>query len=351
MEFGEKLKSIRKEKKISQQALADMMQVSLLTIRKWENNEKTPKKGEITKLCKKINCERKDLIDEVEENTKKEKVEVKEKTIEESSIDQHDVLVPPVIKEEEKKDTVKEIETKVVEEEVILPTNDDKKEDNTLIDKHDRRKMRGLSRAIIIISSIIRVLVLICIPIVLILMFLLPIVSSKIEIHDNSISLTDTKERISIQEEGENVWLVVNEERYLVSDKIENYAISVVREFLKGNSTERIVWHLEVELVIAALALTVLYYILRLMEKIFKNIYNLTPYKKDNQKYLVICAWLIISLIVLGNGANAVFSSMLKIDFMPSINLYYVILIIALFALKYVFKYGELLENNTKSQD
>lgn len=346
MNFGEKLKQIRKEKKISQQSLAEMIKVSLPNIRKWESNEKMPTKGEITKLCKCLKCQRSDLIKEMKEE-KKELKQVEEVQEEITTLDDKVEEVVPVTLEQEKR---VELHEEVQEETINEEIKKEEIKEEILINKHDKRKIKGLSRAINIISSIIRVLILICIPCLLIVMFLLPILSSKIEIHDNSIRIVDTNERITLHEDENNMWLDVNGERLLVGDKLESYAISVVREFLKDNSIERIVWHLEIELVLVALSLTIAYYLLRLMEKFFRNIHELTPFMKDNQKYLSICAWLIIGLIILDNGERAVFSSMLKTSFMPNIDLTYVLVILALFTLKYVFKYGEALENKSEIQ-
>ena len=52
MEFNQRLKEVRKEKKISQQKLADIMQTKQQTVSKWENGLLEPNYNDLKKLCK-----------------------------------------------------------------------------------------------------------------------------------------------------------------------------------------------------------------------------------------------------------------------------------------------------------
>lgn len=62
MKFGENLKIIRKQKKISQDELAEKLNVSRQSISKWENAESYPTMNNILELCKIFKCHINDLV-------------------------------------------------------------------------------------------------------------------------------------------------------------------------------------------------------------------------------------------------------------------------------------------------
>lgn len=92
MNIGEKLFELRKEKKLSQEEVADKLNVTRQTVSKWETNQSTPDFDKILPLCelfgisteelltgKKPETEENKDLDEISENVKKEeKVMTKE---------------------------------------------------------------------------------------------------------------------------------------------------------------------------------------------------------------------------------------------------------------------------------
>ena len=62
MKFGENLKKIRKEKNMSQEQLAEKVNVSRQSVSKWETGESYPEMNNILELCKIFNCNINDLI-------------------------------------------------------------------------------------------------------------------------------------------------------------------------------------------------------------------------------------------------------------------------------------------------
>lgn len=51
MDFGEKIYSLRTKKKISQNELADLLEVSRQSVYKWENNSAVPELEKIVRMC------------------------------------------------------------------------------------------------------------------------------------------------------------------------------------------------------------------------------------------------------------------------------------------------------------
>ena len=62
MKFGENLKIIRKNKKMSQEELAEKVNVSRQSVSKWETGESYPEMNNILELCKIFNCKLNDLV-------------------------------------------------------------------------------------------------------------------------------------------------------------------------------------------------------------------------------------------------------------------------------------------------
>ena len=69
MEFSEKLKTLRTDKGVSQQALADAIFVSRSAVAKWENGLGLPCDESLTLLCEYLGVEKEDLISENETET------------------------------------------------------------------------------------------------------------------------------------------------------------------------------------------------------------------------------------------------------------------------------------------
>ena len=62
MKFGDNLRKIRKSKKMSQEQLAEKMNVTRQSVSKWENGESYPEMNNILELCKIFNCKLNDLV-------------------------------------------------------------------------------------------------------------------------------------------------------------------------------------------------------------------------------------------------------------------------------------------------
>ena len=62
MDFGKKLTKLRKEKGLSQEDLANELNVSRQAVSKWESNNSYPETEKIIVLCKIFNCSMDELI-------------------------------------------------------------------------------------------------------------------------------------------------------------------------------------------------------------------------------------------------------------------------------------------------
>ena len=62
MSFGEKLTKLRKEEGMSQEDLANSLNVSRQAVSKWESNSSYPETDKIIAICKLFNCSMDELI-------------------------------------------------------------------------------------------------------------------------------------------------------------------------------------------------------------------------------------------------------------------------------------------------
>ena len=62
MKFGDNLRQIRKDKKMSQEQLAEKVNVTRQSVSKWENGESYPEMNNILELCKIFNCKLNELV-------------------------------------------------------------------------------------------------------------------------------------------------------------------------------------------------------------------------------------------------------------------------------------------------
>ena len=82
MQFYEKLSKLRKASTLSQEQLAEKLNVTRQAVSKWESGESYPDMAKIIQLCKILNCSLNELMDdgvmgEIEPNEKENEKEEK----------------------------------------------------------------------------------------------------------------------------------------------------------------------------------------------------------------------------------------------------------------------------------
>ena len=144
MKFGENLYNLRKYSKLSQEKLAEKMDVSRQSISKWENGESYPEMEKMLKLCSIFHCKLNDLV---HENM--------------SDIDSLD----------------EEIKMSVVK-----------------FKKEKQQKMKGLSKAIYVIARIGKIALSIGIGVIFFLMISVPILITGIDVNENEVIIFNQEE-------------------------------------------------------------------------------------------------------------------------------------------------------------
>ena len=138
MKFGENLKIIRKNKKMSQEELAEKLNVSRQSVSKWETGESYPEMNNILELCRIFNIKINELIHQ----------------------DMSDISS--------------------LDEEVIMNL--------VKFNENKQKQVKSLSNVISLIGKIGGIVLKVCIPFIIIAMLLIPYIINNIEVKNDEIS-------------------------------------------------------------------------------------------------------------------------------------------------------------------
>ena len=292
MLFGENLKKLRKKKKLSQDDLAEKVNVSRQSVSKWENGDAYPEMNNILELCKIFNCKINDLVN----------------------------------------DEIKDFDS--MDEEIKMKVAKLKKE--------KQEKMKGLSKVISTISKIGRILVGISIPIIMVTMIIMGILISRVEVINNEISFKDRNERLVITTDEDDLKVWYNDK--LVASDIEQKDLKVIldaKDLFLNNNKYLIFTYVEVGFGVLLITLLMAYKLLKHLELLFINFNSGdTPFTLENVDHIKKMAYLMIAMIILPNILGLIFGGILKMDVDGGIELFNLIEILFLFSLSYIFEYG-----------
>lgn len=291
MKFGDNLKLIRKSKKMSQEQLAEKVNVSRQSVSKWENGEAYPEMNNILELCKIFNCKINDLV----------------------HTDMSDISS--------------------LDEEIIMNVNDTK-----------QNQVKSLSNVISLIAKIGGIVLKVAIPFIIIAMILIPYLVNNVEISENKIVFkTDNIELIDDNKlEIYNVMLI----------DLENISSEEIIDIFNNNSIYEIIGYLEVGLIFILIELIITIIILSYIEKLFDNIKNNhTPFTLDNVNYIKRISYLMIALIIISPLSNILFGLILNIsESSNGFELISILEILIIFSMSYVFEYGYEIQKDSKGK-
>ena len=295
MKFGENLKKIRKEKNMSQEELAEKVNVSRQSVSKWETGESYPEMNNILELCKIFNCNINDLI-----HTDMTDI---------SSLDEE--IIMNVVKFNEKK----------------------------------QNQVKTLSNIISLIGKIGSIVLKVAIPFVIIAMLLVPYIVNNVQVQENKIVFkTDNIKLID-----SNKIEVFN----IMSVDLEgDISYNEVIDILNNNSKLEIILYLEGGLFFIIVDIIIMIFILQYVEKLFNNIKeNKTPFTLDNVNYIKRISYLVIALIMISPLSNLLISTILNIEETGDyLDLIGILEILIIFSMSYIFEYGYEIQKDSKGK-
>ena len=291
MKFGDNLKKIRKLKKLSQEEPAEKLNVSRQSVSKWETGDAYPEMNNLLELCKIFHCKINDLVN----------------------------------------DYITDMES----------LNEDVRLQVTTLKKEQQSKMKGISKFISLVAKIVRIICLVCLPVIIISMLF-----NKIDIKDNEISIKGN-DNISLVEEQDKIVLKINGITLFDESKelINNHIINV----LNNNSKTLIIGYIEVAFLTLLITVYLISLILKHLNNLFKNLYlGETPFTLENVNHIKKMAWLMIVAIILPTIGGMIFNNLLTAETNIDFELFDIVEILFLFSLSYVFEYGRLIEIENK---
>ena len=285
MKFGDNLKQIRKNKKMSQEELAEKVKVTRQSVSKWENGESYPEMNNILELCKIFNCQINDLVH----------TDMKDIT----SLDEE--IVMKVVKFNEKK----------------------------------QKEMKSLSNVIKMIGQIGSIVLKVAIPFIILAMIIVPYIVSNIEIKENEI--TFKSETIKIVDENK-----IEIHGVIVGEYDGNLSDNEVIKILKNNSHIKIISYFEIAMIFLIINITIMIVILNYVEKLFNNIKNnTTPFTIDNVTFIKKISYFMIALIIISPISNHIINLILNLSTEENpFELISILEILIIFCMSYIFEYG-----------
>lgn len=298
MKFGDNLKLIRKSRKISQEELAEKLDVSRQSISKWETGENYPSMQNIMSLCTIFKCKINELVHE-------------------------DFVDINFLDDEIKMSAVK-------------------------FKKDEQKKMKSITKLIYVISTICKYVSIVVIGIAILITIANTYIlfNTNVDTKNSTTTICGKNIDYEVVDKSLKVKLENKKEYKIDFDKeVKNETITKVIEMPKGV-------RLSLSIFIELSFLFAMYAVNRLfssIQKLFKNIHdNETPFNMDNVKYIKNIALFtllyILSQDVLGGIASGIYS----LDFNIEIELTNYILVLIIFAISYIFKYGYQIQLDSK---
>lgn len=297
MKFGDNLQNLRKLKKMSQEKLAEKVDVSRQSISKWERGESYPTMNNIITLCEIFHCNINELV--------------QESLIDINSLDE-------------------EIKMNVVKFKV-----------------EKQKKMKGISKTIYVIARIGEIILIASAVILAVLMFALLIFANGVKTEDNSVRFFEE----TYNYETNDRIITVTEESTGKSTELYVDTDSNLQEFFNNHSKTFFVISTEfIGICIIAFS-TLIFFMLKNIEKLFINIHNEdTPFTLENINYIRKIAMFLIIAIIAPTIFGIIFQAIIKMDMNIGIELMDLILVLIIFSMAYIFEYGYELQLDSRGK-
>ena len=295
MKFGDNLKKIRKNKKMSQEELAEKVNVSRQSVSKWETGDAYPEMNNILELCKIFNCRINDLVHSDMSDI--------------SSLDEE--IIMNVVKFNEKK----------------------------------QNQVKNLSNVISLIGKIGSIVLMVAIPFVLLFMVLVPYVVNNVEVVESEITFKTENIKIIDGDKLEIFDFIVGE---IENDR--DFPKEEIISIIENNSKAELICYLEAAAVFILVDVILVIVILKRVSKLFMNIKEeATPFTLDNVKLIKTISYLMIALILVSPISGAIFGSLIGVTIEDNVlDLMSILEILIIFSMSYIFEYGYEIQKDSK---
>ena len=291
MNFGENLKILRKNSKLSQEELAEKVGVSRQAVSRWEVGDAYPEMTNIVALCSIFKCNINDLIN----------------------------------------DNIVDIDS----------FDKETKESIVKFKKGQQHKMKSVSKCIFIITDIVKIIILLPLISVTLITLIFPFTAHTFTITENKITYLNKEYEYSIEYEG----IKVKDKYYYIETK------SDIKEFINSHNDN--FFRISIEYILICLTITTLLTVLFLhnISKLYKNIYkDKTPFTIDNEKLVIKAIVLFFLEIIINKVTALIYMAIAHIDLSIELNIKDLIYLLIGISLIYLFKYGRMIQADSKAK-
>lgn len=292
MNFGDNLKKLRTSKGMSQEKLAEKVNVSRQSVSKWETGDAYPEMNNLLELCKIFHCKINDLVND--------------SILDVNNLDD-------------------EVKSRVIS-----------------LKKEESKKMKVLSKIITTFSKIGKILCYVSIPFVVLAIIITPFLVRELEVKNNEISISSSDSKITILDKGDK--LVIKAGNIAIGEVSKDVAQTKIIDVLENNSKAQIITYVEIGFIVLIATLVLISIILKCLERVFGNINKGdNPFTLENVHLIKKMAYMMIIIIVISNLGGIIFEILLNSDLDMGIEVFDLVQILFLFSLSYIFEYGRLL--------
>lgn len=291
MNFGENLRLLRKNSKMSQEVLAEKLGVSRQSVSKWEVGSAYPEMTNITALCSIFHCNINDLINE--------------NIIDVDSFDE------------------------VTKEDIVK------------FKENQQKNMKLISKTIYIIAKICRIVVGIPTVCLILACIVFPIIAHTFSVEDNKIKILNQEILYSI----ENNVLTIDGSTHYINTSTN------IKEFVENHDNIFFIISIEYVLLCVTLLSAISVQTLHYLYKLYKNVYERdTPFTIDNERIIKKIGILLLIQLAMTKITALIYSIIAKVDLAIDFNIRDVIIFLVAISVIYMFKYGRMIQADSKAK-
>ena len=291
MNFGENLRLLRKNSKMSQEVLAEKLGVSRQSVSKWEVGSAYPEMTNITALCSIFHCNINDLINE--------------NIIDVDSFDE------------------------VTKEDIVK------------FKENQQKNMKLISKTIYIIAKICRIVVGIPTVCLILACIVFPIIAHTFSVEDNKIKILNQEILYSI----ENNVLTIDGSTHYINTSTN------IKEFVENHDNIFFIISIEYVLLCVTLLSAISVQTLHYLYKLYKNVYERdTPFTIDNERIIKKIGILLLIQLAMTKITALIYSIIAKVDLVIEFNIRDIILLLVAISIVYMFKYGRMIQADSKAK-
>ena len=297
MKFGDNLRNLRKSKNISQEVLAEKVNVSRQSVSKWETGEAYPEMNNILQLCKIFHCNINDLVND---NI--------------ADIDSLD----------------KEIKMSVVK-----------------LNKEKQKQLKGISKVLSVIGKIAAIVLRVASVFVIIAITCIPFAINAVDVKDGKLVSNNSAVKIVEYENSLDIRINGSTAATNITNKDMNKIANAIETYTKPG----VIAFFEIGFILLLAFIIILIKTLKHLELLFDNINKGdTPFTLENVNHIKKMTYLLIACIIL----SAVGETVLNIPMNGSVDLDFDLLniveILFLYSMSLIFEYGYQIQLDSKGK-